>query len=82
MILQNHGFLTVGGTVDEAAFLYITAEVTAHAQLLAEAAGTPKLIRHEVAAPWGQIAVTGGTASSPTGTRSSSSSPTSSTKDH
>jgi ribulose-5-phosphate 4-epimerase/fuculose-1-phosphate aldolase len=53
VILQNHGFLTVGRTVDEAAFLYITAEHSAHAQLLAEAAGTPKLIRHEVAAPLG-----------------------------
>lgn len=54
VILQNHGFLTVGSTVDEAAFLYITAEASAHAQLLAEAAGTPKLIRHEVAEPLGQ----------------------------
>jgi ribulose-5-phosphate 4-epimerase/fuculose-1-phosphate aldolase len=53
VILQNHGFLTVGATVDEAAYLFITAEHSAHAQLLAEAAGTPKLIRHEVAAPLG-----------------------------
>jgi ribulose-5-phosphate 4-epimerase/fuculose-1-phosphate aldolase len=53
VILQNHGFLTVGHSVDEAAFLFITAEESAHAQLLAEAAGTPKLIRHEVAAPLG-----------------------------
>jgi ribulose-5-phosphate 4-epimerase/fuculose-1-phosphate aldolase len=53
VILQNHGFLTVGQSVDEAAFLFITAEASAQAQLLAEAAGTPKLIRHEVAAPLG-----------------------------
>jgi ribulose-5-phosphate 4-epimerase/fuculose-1-phosphate aldolase len=53
VILQNHGFLTVGRSVDEAAFLFITAEHSAQAQLLAEAAGTPKLIRHEVAAPLG-----------------------------
>jgi ribulose-5-phosphate 4-epimerase/fuculose-1-phosphate aldolase len=53
VILQNHGFLTVGRSVDEAAFLFITAEHSAHAQLLAEAAGTPKLIRHEIAAPLG-----------------------------
>jgi ribulose-5-phosphate 4-epimerase/fuculose-1-phosphate aldolase len=53
VILQNHGFLTVGTTVDEAAFNYISAEVSAQAQLLAEAAGTPKLIPHEVAAPLG-----------------------------
>jgi ribulose-5-phosphate 4-epimerase/fuculose-1-phosphate aldolase len=53
VILQNHGFLTVGSSVDEAAFLFITAEHSAQAQLLAEAAGTPKLIRPEVAAPLG-----------------------------
>jgi ribulose-5-phosphate 4-epimerase/fuculose-1-phosphate aldolase len=53
VILQNHGFLTVGATVDEAAFLFISAEESSHAQLLAEAAGTPKLIRHDVAAPLG-----------------------------
>jgi ribulose-5-phosphate 4-epimerase/fuculose-1-phosphate aldolase len=53
VILQNHGFLTVGATVDEAAFLFISAEHSAQAQLLAEAAGRPKLIRHEVAAPLG-----------------------------
>jgi ribulose-5-phosphate 4-epimerase/fuculose-1-phosphate aldolase len=53
VILQNHGFLTVGATVDEAAFLFISAEHSAQAQLLAEAAGTPKLIRPEVAAPLG-----------------------------
>jgi ribulose-5-phosphate 4-epimerase/fuculose-1-phosphate aldolase len=54
VILQNHGFLTVGRTVDEAAFLFIAAESSAQAQLLAEAAGTPKLIRHEVAEPLGR----------------------------
>ncbi len=53
VILQNHGFLTVGATVDEAAFVFISAEQSAHAQLLAEAAGTPKLVRHEIAAPLG-----------------------------
>jgi ribulose-5-phosphate 4-epimerase/fuculose-1-phosphate aldolase len=54
VILQNHGFLTVGKTVEEAAWLFITADQTAHAQLLAEAAGTPKIIRHEIAEPLGQ----------------------------
>jgi ribulose-5-phosphate 4-epimerase/fuculose-1-phosphate aldolase len=53
VILQNHGFLTVGRTVDEAAFLFISAEHSAQTQLLAEAAGTPKLIHHDVAAPLG-----------------------------
>ncbi|MFT4887227.1 MAG: ribulose-5-phosphate 4-epimerase/fuculose-1-phosphate aldolase [Pseudohongiellaceae bacterium] len=49
-ILQNHGLLTVGNTVDEAAWWYITMERTCQAQLLAEAAGKPKMIRPEIAA--------------------------------
>ena len=48
-ILQNHGLLTVGQTVDEVAWWYITMERSCQAQLLAEAAGTPKLIRPEIA---------------------------------
>jgi ribulose-5-phosphate 4-epimerase/fuculose-1-phosphate aldolase len=60
VILRNHGFLTVGASVEEAAFLFITADKSAHAQLLAEAAGTPKLIRHEVAEPLGQHRSFGG----------------------
>ena len=39
-ILRNHGILTVGHTVDEAAWLYITMERTCEVQLAAEAAGT------------------------------------------
>ena len=38
-ILQNHGLLTVGGSVDEAAWWFITMERSCQAQLLAEAAG-------------------------------------------
>lgn len=49
LILQNHGLLTVGKSVDEAAWWYITMERSCQAQLLAEAAGTPKLIEPEVA---------------------------------
>ncbi len=48
-ILQNHGLLTVGETIDAAAWWYITMERSCQAQLLAEAAGEPKLIPHEVA---------------------------------
>ena len=48
-ILQNHGLLTVGETIDAAAWWYITMERTCQAQLLAEAAGTPKPIAHDVA---------------------------------
>ncbi|MGH9090076.1 MAG: class II aldolase/adducin family protein [Acidimicrobiales bacterium] len=40
-ILANHGLLTVGHSVDEAAWWFITMERTCQAQLLAEAAGTP-----------------------------------------
>ncbi|MEH1951780.1 MAG: class II aldolase/adducin family protein [Nostoc sp.] len=49
VILRNHGFLTVGQTVDEAAFWYISFERSAQAQLLAEAAGKPLPIDHETA---------------------------------
>ncbi|KAL5333568.1 class II aldolase/adducin N-terminal [Aspergillus crustosus] len=37
-ILQNHGLLTVGGSVDEAAFWFISLDKTCQAQLLADAA--------------------------------------------
>ena len=49
VILQNHGLLTVGHTVDEAAWWFITMERTCQSQLLAEAAGAPIPIREEVA---------------------------------
>ncbi|KAK8073976.1 hypothetical protein PG994_004875 [Apiospora phragmitis] len=38
VILQNHGVLTVGQTVDEAAFWFLSLERTCQAQLLADAA--------------------------------------------
>lgn len=41
VILRNHGLLTVGHTVDEAAFWFVTMERSCQAQLLAEAAGKP-----------------------------------------
>jgi ribulose-5-phosphate 4-epimerase/fuculose-1-phosphate aldolase len=44
VILRNHGLLTVGHSVDEAAFWFVTMERTCQAQLLAEAAGTPHKI--------------------------------------
>ena len=43
------GLLTVGDTLDAAAWWYITMERSCQAQLLAEAAGAPKLIDPEVA---------------------------------
>ena len=47
VILRNHGLLTVGKTVDEAAWWFITMERSCQAQLLAEAAGEPHFITPE-----------------------------------
>ncbi len=47
VILRNHGLLTVGQTVDEAVWWFITMDRTCHSQLLAEAAGKPVLIDHD-----------------------------------
>jgi ribulose-5-phosphate 4-epimerase/fuculose-1-phosphate aldolase len=49
-ILQNHGLLTVGQSVDEAAWWFVTMERSCQAQLLAEAVGKPVLIAPEHAA--------------------------------
>ncbi|WP_462409721.1 class II aldolase/adducin family protein [Neobacillus sp. Marseille-QA0830] len=46
-ILRNHGLLTVGKSVDEAAWWFITMERSCQAQLLAESAGSPVLIDDE-----------------------------------
>jgi ribulose-5-phosphate 4-epimerase/fuculose-1-phosphate aldolase len=43
-ILANHGLLTVGRSVDEATWWFITMERTCQAQILAESAGSPVLI--------------------------------------
>jgi ribulose-5-phosphate 4-epimerase/fuculose-1-phosphate aldolase len=48
-ILRNHGLLTVGHTVDEAAWWFITMDRSCQAQLLAEAAGQPHRIPHDTA---------------------------------
>jgi ribulose-5-phosphate 4-epimerase/fuculose-1-phosphate aldolase len=48
-ILRNHGLLTVGHSVDEAVWWFITMERSCQVQLLAEAAGTPVLIDPEMA---------------------------------
>ena len=48
-IHQNHGHFAVGGSVDEAVFWFVCFERCAQAQLLAEAAGTPKHIPHDAA---------------------------------
>ena len=43
-ILRNHGLLTVGHSVEEAAWWFITMERSCQAQLLASSAGSPVLI--------------------------------------
>jgi ribulose-5-phosphate 4-epimerase/fuculose-1-phosphate aldolase len=49
VILRNHGLLTVGHSVEEAVWWYVTMERSCQAQLLAMAAGTPILIDRETA---------------------------------
>jgi ribulose-5-phosphate 4-epimerase/fuculose-1-phosphate aldolase len=50
VILRNHGLLTVGHSVDEAAWWFISMERSCQVQLLAEAAGTPIKIDSKIAA--------------------------------
>lgn len=55
MILRNHGLLTVGGTVDEAAYLYTLMERSCEIQLMVEAAaanGVPKVYVEDEAAAY------------------------------
>jgi ribulose-5-phosphate 4-epimerase/fuculose-1-phosphate aldolase len=49
VILQNHGLLTVGTSVAEAAWYFVTMERSCQAQLLAMSAGTPTLIDPDTA---------------------------------
>jgi ribulose-5-phosphate 4-epimerase/fuculose-1-phosphate aldolase len=49
VILQSHGLLTVGSTIDEAAWYFISMERCCQSQLIAEAAGRPLKIAHESA---------------------------------
>jgi len=49
LILQNHGLLTVGETVEAAAWYFLAMDNAAQTQLLADAAGTTKPISHETA---------------------------------
>jgi ribulose-5-phosphate 4-epimerase/fuculose-1-phosphate aldolase len=49
VILRNHGLLTVGHSVDEAAWWFVTMERSCQTQLIAEATGEPVLIAPEIA---------------------------------
>ena len=48
-IHKNHGLFTVGETVDEAVFWFVSMERSCQAQLMAMAAGNPEPIRDEYA---------------------------------
>jgi len=48
-ILRNHGLLTVGQSVEEATYWFVSMERTCQAELLARAAGDPVLIADDVA---------------------------------
>src|SRR6478752_2507145 len=48
-ILRNHGLLTVGQSVEETLFWFVTMERTCEVELLARAAGTPKRVDDDVA---------------------------------
>lgn len=49
VILRNHGLLTVGHSVDEAVYWFVTMERSCQAELLARATGEPVLIDDEMA---------------------------------
>ena len=49
LILQNHGLLTTGPSVDIALWYFLSLATCCQSQLMAEAAGKPTLIPHEVA---------------------------------
>ncbi|OMI87238.1 class II aldolase/adducin family protein [Streptomyces sp. M1013] len=49
LVLRNHGLLTVGDSVDAAAWWFLSLERSCQVQLLAKAAGRPVLIDHRQA---------------------------------
>lgn len=49
VILQNHGLLTVGKSLDAAVANFVMMDSCCHSQLLAQAAGELKLIPHDIA---------------------------------
>lgn len=48
-MLRNHGLLTVGDSVDAAAWWFLSMERSSQVQLTARAAGRPVLIEHKAA---------------------------------
>ncbi|HEY1919828.1 MAG TPA: class II aldolase/adducin family protein [Streptosporangiaceae bacterium] len=52
LIQRSHGFVTIGESVEEAAFYFMAAERAAHGQLLLAAAGRGELVADELRAKW------------------------------
>ncbi|MCO1660601.1 class II aldolase/adducin family protein [Pseudonocardia humida] len=49
VVLANHGIITVGASIEEAAYWFVSFDRSAQVQLLAEAAGTPAYLDDEQA---------------------------------
>lgn len=49
VVMQNHGVITVGQSIEEAAYWFVSFDRAAQVQLLAEAAGTPAYLDDEQA---------------------------------
>ena len=49
LIMQNHGILSTGSSIDIALWYFFSLERCCQSQLMAEAAGKPTLIPHEIA---------------------------------
>ncbi|MFC5951817.1 class II aldolase/adducin family protein [Pseudonocardia lutea] len=49
VVLQNHGVITVGGSIEEAAYWFVSFDRAAQVQLLAESAGTPAYLEDAAA---------------------------------
>ncbi|MGH3784170.1 MAG: class II aldolase/adducin family protein [Pseudonocardiaceae bacterium] len=55
LIMVNHGFLTGGGSVEEATWWFVVMERCAQSQLAAEAVGKPILIEENIARTTGDV---------------------------
>ncbi|PRY39605.1 class II aldolase/adducin family protein [Umezawaea tangerina] len=49
VVMRNHGVITVGGSVEEAAYWFVSFDRAAQVQLIAEAAGTPAYLDTDAA---------------------------------
>jgi ribulose-5-phosphate 4-epimerase/fuculose-1-phosphate aldolase len=49
LVLRNHGLLTVGTGIEDTAYRFVIMDRSCRVQLLAEAAGTPTRVHHDIA---------------------------------